>query len=73
MEQSLDRIIHIFEALAGMKNRYINFDISMLHIHSKVYAKSDVSTHALSPFTSLTKLKNITSLTLFYICEADQH
>ena len=43
-------------------------------LHRKVYEKSNVSTHALSPFANLTKLKkNVTSLTLFYICEADQH
>ena len=42
-------------------------------LHSKVYVKSNVSTHALSPFSNRTKLKNVTSLTLFYICEAYQH
>ena len=42
-------------------------------LHRKVYVKSNVSTHALSPFAKLTKLKKVTSLTLFYICEPDLH
>ena len=38
-------------------------------LHSKVYMKSSVSTHALSPSAK----KNVTPLMLFYICEAEQH
>ena len=42
-------------------------------LHRKVFVKSNISTYSLSPFANFTKLKNVTSLTLFYICEADQH
>ena len=35
-------------------------------LRRKVYEKSNVFAHALSPFAHLTKLKNVTSLTLFY-------
>ena len=42
-------------------------------LHSKVYVESNVCTYALSSFANLTKLKHVTSLTLFYICEANLH